>query len=280
MENGAIFSIDTPALLAGRRLSPELDVGLLFVMWRLGNSSAPRKNYLEQILKSARAAKALNPRLGIALATNVKLPREPALDIVHQLSPPTPAQRRRSTWFHRLRAIVESPFELTVALDASVTVCSGRLHAALQSEHRRDRFDFAVGFEATPLVRPGVARSPGDWDLPRRLEEVLPHNFAFAFRRGPGWARLLRAWMSRDGDDQQTLRKVLQAAAAARGSKPAANSVREQAVHLEQQLRQARPAYLAWTARRPSNALLRPLAGPSSTRGTPRSSATASRRCA
>ena len=124
MENGAIFSIDTPALLAGRRLSAELDVGLLFVMWRLGNSSAPRKNYLEQILKSARAAKALNPRLGTALATNVKLPREPALDIVQQLSPPTPAQRRRSTWFHRLRAIAESPFELTVALDASVTVCS------------------------------------------------------------------------------------------------------------------------------------------------------------
>ena len=222
--HGAIYSIETPERLAGRRLSPELDVGLLFMMWRFGNSSSPGKNYLEQILKSARAAKALNPRLGIALATNLKLPKEPALDILHELSPPTAAQRRRSTWFHRLRAIAKSPFELTVALDASVTVCSGHLHAALQSEHRRDRFDFAVGFEATPLVRPGVARSPGYWDLPRRPEDVLPHNFAFAFRRGPGWARLLRAWTSRDGDDQQTLRKVLQAAAAAREGKPATNS--------------------------------------------------------
>ena len=123
--HGAIYSIETPARLAGRRLSPELDVGLLFVMWRFGNASSPGKNYLEQMLKSARAAKALNPRLAIALATNLKLPKEAALDVLRPLSPPTAAQRRRSTWFHRLRAVAGSPFELTLALDASVTVCQG-----------------------------------------------------------------------------------------------------------------------------------------------------------
>jgi len=246
---GYIYAIETPALLAGRRLSGEVgrDVGLLFVMWMFGNNSAVRKkDYLGQVLKSARAAKVLNPRLGIALATNLQ-PKDAALDIVQQIRPPTAAQRRRSTWFHRLRAIAESPFELTVAVDATVTVCSARLHAALQSEHRLNRFDFAVGFEATPLVPPakppppigrrlagaeaagrpsrakaaghpagqavrklpGASQSRAYWPMPRQVEDMLPHNFAFAFRRGPGWSRLLASWSGRDGDDQQTLRRTL-----------------------------------------------------------------------
>ena len=111
------------------------DVGLLYIMWRHSTASSSRLDYLRQVLDSARAAKALNPALPIALTTNVRVPLNSSLDVVYTLSAPSKVGGAlRAKWIFRLLAIAGSPFELTLAVDASVTVCSSRLHAAMQSE--------------------------------------------------------------------------------------------------------------------------------------------------
>jgi hypothetical protein len=173
-------------------------------MWRHSTASSSRIDYLRQVLDSARAAKALNPALPVALATNVRVPPNSSLDVIYTLSAPSNSGGAlRAKWIFRLLAIAGSPFELTLAVDASVTVCSSRLHAAMQSELARNRFDFAVGFEA-------VSQS---YVKPHRIVDVLPHNFAFAFRRGRAWQRLHGLWtkemMRSNGDDQYTLRSTL-----------------------------------------------------------------------
>lgn len=82
----------------------------------------------------------------------------------------------------RTAALMLSPYELTLELDASVSVCSPLLPPLLLREHAASTLDLAVNFEASPLLPGG---SPTFGRLPAAVEDVLPHNFALLLRKGP-----------------------------------------------------------------------------------------------
>ena len=189
-------------------------VGLLWVVYQQSLSAKGRlaKNYLAQAIASARSARALNPDLRRAISTNVPGATNDlrsTFDVVLPMASMRGAQVR-STWLPRLLALAASPFDLTLEIDATATICSALLHHALLREHRRNRFDLAVNFEASPLVPPDGASmfsSP-----PSRLSDILPHNFALLVRKGSGWRALLDLWMRAMAtypDDQVALQAML-----------------------------------------------------------------------
>ncbi|KAL3927934.1 MAG: hypothetical protein SGPRY_002605, partial [Prymnesium sp.] len=132
--------------------------------------------------------------------------------------------RRASPWLPRLLALASSPFDLTLEIDASTTLCSPHLLPALQREHRYGRFDLAVNFEASALAPPNSASAYGK--PPSHVAELLPHNFALLVRKGRGWAALLRLWihaLQSKPDDQAALQAVLQYLARSRWHLPTSN---------------------------------------------------------
>lgn len=196
-------------------------VGLLWVVFdqRYSRVYKKAKDYLRQAAASAHSARALNPGLPRALATNVPSARmtlNGTFDLFippEALRCPQPCRARHPLWVPRLLALAASPFELTLEVDSSVTFCSAQLHAALLREHRRDRFDLAVNFEATALAPPKAGFKSRFGEAPRRVVDILPHNFALLVRHGPGWRALLELWlhvMERYVDDQMALRVALQ----------------------------------------------------------------------
>ena len=112
------------------------------------------RRYLAEAVESAGITRALNPRLPLALASNVQIRPEEARAFHHVVT-----MRRLSSsatlWLPRLRALAESPFELTLALDSHAHACSSGLHEMLEAEHRRNSFDFAVNHEAAECLMPG-----------------------------------------------------------------------------------------------------------------------------
>lgn len=199
-----------------KRAAPRQPVGLLWVVYRLSaRRAAKTQAYLQQALTSARTARALDPHLPCALATNLEgvektVSPEP-FHSVHKTEMVRSLQVR-SEWLPRLLAIANSPFELTLALDATVTICSPLLLPALTREYELSRFDLAVNFEASPLVA-GLHDSTLPTVLPSRLSDVRPHNFALLVRRGQGWGALLQLWIRQlrlTPDDQFALMIVLQ----------------------------------------------------------------------
>ena len=208
--NGGIYFFD-----AGRRLAeaqrPDESVGLLFVVYRHVHSFKPVDRFVNQVLASCRRAQQLNPMLSIALATNLALSSENYSAFDHIVSLNGSVSHTGSIWETRLVALYSSPFALTLELDATSFVCSARLYPMLLHTLRHDPVDFAVNFEASPLLRD---KSSALGSPPRRVEDMLPHNCAMLVRRGNGSSALLRRWRANMGepglgDDQLALRATL-----------------------------------------------------------------------
>ena len=190
-------------------------VGLLYVVFLASGRprSKPAAAYLTEAVDSALRAKQLNPELPVALATNLDV-RAGTFNHVVSLNH-TGAGRIAAGWAPRLEALMRSPFELTLALDASARVCSADLHAALSDAHARDEVDFSMNFAHSPFL-PNMPRSRFP-HLPARMEDVLPHNFAMLLRRGKGLVALHRRWaraLAQHSDDQVALRATLRELAA------------------------------------------------------------------
>lgn len=194
--------------------SASAPVGLLWVVFEHASSRGPRRSaeYVRQAVRSAGTARALNPGLPRAIATNVGNSDEAlhlTFDIVARLALRSSGA---SPWLPRLIALGASPFDLTLELDSSVTICSSALESRLRHEYHLNRFDVAVNFEASPLKSPDPSSMLGP--PPRHLSDMLPHNFALLVRKGRGWAEVLRLWLhmiKRRPDDQVALRAVLRA---------------------------------------------------------------------
>lgn len=184
-------------------------VGLLYVVFSTSGKRARSRGvgrYVDEAMDSARRAKQLNPTLPAALATNANV-RDRQFD--HIVSLNGSKSLSSGGWAPRLVALGRSPFELTLALDSSVMVCSSTLHAELLAEHRRDALDFAVNFGESPLSpsTSSVFGSP-----PSHVEDVLPHNFAMLIRKGAGFHALRQRWaraLPVHFDDQKALRAAL-----------------------------------------------------------------------
>lgn len=200
-----IHMLDARAAAGARRLEEQpaqARFGLLFTVIRVGGSSESdsRKrrtasSLLEQAVAASRTAKRASGATGlpVALATYGLEVNVSALNFDRTFAIGTRWQGRsigRNVWRDRLAAIANSPFDLTLSLDSSVTVCAGsRLYHALRWEHSQDRLDFAVNFESSPLVDARSAAASATLfggRFPGALEEVLPHNFAMLARKGSG----------------------------------------------------------------------------------------------
>lgn len=198
-----------------------LAVGILHVVFA-GKSEAIAKRYMREAANSCRTAAASNPQLPTALATNMLTQANitKVWTFVYSVEPDA-----ENPWIVRFRALAASPFELTLALDSSFTICSSMLHAALMHEHKLNRLDFAFNFggskllNATSSFKEGHALSNA-LRKPSVLEDMLPHLCAMLGRRGSGLRLLinrvtaaLRMRGSRGQllrmDDQEALQVVL-----------------------------------------------------------------------
>ena len=200
-------------------------VGLLYIIYSHQATSDSRSlSYLQQALRSVRTVSKHNPDLPTALATNLlqsgagaaeAVLRGPAGNGSFTLACDMHGQQPgENHWSPRLRALRSAPFELTLEVDASVTVCSPQLHGALLAEWTRDRLDFAVNFEMVPLAPPSPGSTVGP--PPCTVADVSVHCFSMLIRRGPGGRELLRRWLTQSDhhqaqDDQQSLHTLLRA---------------------------------------------------------------------
>ena len=195
-------------------------VGVLHIVYHRSTASPVLgMRYLSEAANSSRRVRRVVPQLAVALATNLHHVLSRHDDVraawTHVISMHVNASER-SMWLPRLRALADSPFRLTLALDSSVTVCSSLLHDVLRQELVRNRLDFAFNFEHSPLTpRSSVAGYRSAFGLqPRAVEEVMPHLFAMLARKGAGLTALLERWaeiMKRFPTmmDQIALRRVL-----------------------------------------------------------------------
>lgn len=182
-------------------------VGLLYIVFmsRRSPRAKPSSLYIDEVVASSRRARRLNPGLPLALATNLDVHHR--FDRIISLN----GTADQGGWTSRLAAMAASPFELTMALDASVMVCTSELHKQLLRVHDRGGVDFAVNFGESALTA-NVSRQSVFGPRPSRLEDVLPHNFAMLIRRGAGFDALRRRWSKALGtmfDDQVALRATL-----------------------------------------------------------------------
>ena len=186
-------------------------MGILFTVLQYGSGAEAVRKQRKYMLQTTNASRTARERSGlpVALATNVLLDGGAAawgFDRILGIGSSWLGVRTGdNVWRDRLAAIAMSPFELTLSLDSSVTVCAGRaLRLAMRYEHSVRRFDLAVNFEASPFVLTNTTAQHGDDDamrrtatkggslfgsvqhFPRALEEVLPHNFAMVTHKGPG----------------------------------------------------------------------------------------------
>jgi hypothetical protein len=186
-------------------------MGILFTVLQYGSGAEAVRKQRKYMLQTTNASRTARERSGlpVALATNVPLDGGAAawgFDRILGIGSSWLGVRTGdNVWRDRLAAIAMSPFELTLSLDSSVTVCAGRaLRLAMRYEHSVRRFDLAVNFEASPFVLTNTTAQHGDDDamrrtatkggslfgsvqhFPRALEEVLPHNFAMVTHKGPG----------------------------------------------------------------------------------------------
>ena len=203
-----LFYLDGSRRLA-EAASPDSRVGLLYVVF-MARGRAPRAKapglYVEEAVASSRRARQLNPQLPSALATN--------LDVHNRFDRIISLNRTADGggWTSRLAAMAASPFELTMALDATVMVCTSELHEQLLRVHQRGKLDFAVNFGESALTG-NVSKQSAFGPRPSRVEDVLPHNFAMLIRRGAGFDALRRRWsraLRTLYDDQVALRATLQ----------------------------------------------------------------------
>lgn len=188
--------------------SPDSRVGLLYIVF-MSTYRRPRAKatslYVDEAVASSRRARRLNPHLPSALATNLDV--HDRFDRIISLN----GTADRGGWTSRLAAMAASPFALTMALDASVMVCTSELHAQLLRVHHRGGLDFAVNFGESALTAK-VSRQSAFGPQPSRVEDVLPHNFAMLIRRGDGFDALRRRWsmaLRTLFDDQMALRATL-----------------------------------------------------------------------
>ena len=189
-----------------------LGVGVLYVVYRQTIDVRARADtaqrakatalnkYLLEAASSARTLCRLNPDLRVALSTtrrNLTRQVRTSFSVILQLADAKPTE---PLWAPRLRALANSPFYLTLALDSHATACSPQLHAALLREAaRRGAYDLAVNFEAAaclPTAPAGVRSGVGRIYAPSHHSELLPHNWALLLRQGPGLRALLGLWYS------------------------------------------------------------------------------------
>jgi hypothetical protein len=171
-------------------------VGVYYVSY--GRESA---RFVHDAYNSARRIRRLNPHIRTAIATNY---RGPLLkEFNHTVHIPFRHFDASRQWLTRLFYLALSPFELTLEIDSTVTVCSTTLVEELEAERQAKGFDFASQVE-----RVSVSQT---------LKHVVhPHNFALMYFWNPNTIRLLSEWFEiyKDTyntlDDQKTLSLAIQ----------------------------------------------------------------------
>jgi hypothetical protein len=157
-------------------------VGLLYTVYSHTRVPGQRVvRFLEEAQESSTTARRQNPLLPTALATNLVGGRSnfaAAFTLIQ-----TVHVGGGGKWLPRLRALAHSPFELTLAVDDTVMVCSSLLHQMLLREHASARFDFAVNFETSSF---GTRGSANYGPRPSAPAQILPHNFAQLARKVRG----------------------------------------------------------------------------------------------
>mmetsp|Transcript_4965 Transcript_4965/g.16418 ORF Transcript_4965/g.16418 Transcript_4965/m.16418 type:complete len:453 (+) Transcript_4965:22-1380(+) len=191
-------------------------VGVLFIVFGAGAPPHKLAAYTTQVIASARRARLTNPQLPVGLVYDSLTRRQltPAALLGSVFTDLRTVQFSQtsslgSPWLKRLQALALSPYDLTLELDASATVCSPLLHPLLLKEHAADAADLAVNFEASALLPSGSQKFGPP---PGAVEDLLPHNFALLMRKGPrldALLQMLRHDVLRVGDDQWALRATL-----------------------------------------------------------------------
>ena len=177
-------------------------VGVLYIVYAQHGTKNPKASGLSKYLKEAAHSSLtllrLNPLLPVALSTTESEALEQwvrnAFTLVVKLSA---AKKHEPLWVPRLRALAESPFSLTLAMDSHATACSPELHTALLQEHHRAAYDLAVNFEAQACLRNAPKRSRngiGRVYASTHASEMLPHNWAMVINKGAGLTSLFRVW--------------------------------------------------------------------------------------
>jgi hypothetical protein len=170
-------------------------VGVYYVSY--GSQS---ERFVHDAYNSARNIRRLNPSIQTAIATNY---RGPLLRVFnHTVHIPDYHFDESRQWLTRLYYLAMSPFELTVEIDSTVTVCSTTLVEDLEAELASKRFDFAsqVEYISRPANAPHI---------------VHPHNFVLMYFWNANAASLFSAWFDiyKDTydtlDDQKTLSLAL-----------------------------------------------------------------------
>jgi hypothetical protein len=171
-------------------------VGVYYVSY--GRESA---RFVHDAYNSARRIRRLNSRIRTAIATNY---RGPLLkEFNHTVHIPFRHFDASRQWLTRLFYLALSPFELTLEIDSTVTVCSTTLVEELEAEWQAKSFDFASQVE-----RVSVSQT---------LKHIVhPHNFALMYFWNSNTIRLLSEWFEiyKDTyntlDDQKTLSLAIQ----------------------------------------------------------------------
>lgn len=187
---------DTTASEDERRGGP---FGLLFtvVMSSFGRQKKSRtsKNLLQQVARASQVAKQACPELPMALVTNfaVNSSNRPIhVDKMVRLGNHWMGSALgifSNFWRLRLAALDASPFELTLSVDSTVTVCAGELlRSALYREHLANRFDFAVNLEASRLLSPAdlIHRATSTSSLHNMAGNQSDHPYHIHQQRGVG----------------------------------------------------------------------------------------------
>jgi hypothetical protein len=143
----------------------------------------------------------LNPGIRSAIATNYEGPLLQHFN--HTIHIPEHHFAHGRQWLTRLLYLTKSPFELTLELDSTVTMCSTTLLHDLHAELASARFDFAAQIEVARSGNHGPGADTG------RVFSF--HNFVLLYRWNSRTRKLLREWFDiykhvhNTTDDQRTL---------------------------------------------------------------------------
>ena len=120
------------------------------------------QRYMRQAIESATSANMTNPMLPREIVSDrtVSYPQF-TLQSIRRYQP----HRRYNVWAKRMMAMVQSPFELTLSMDASVTICSVDLFHQLRLSLMYVRYYRILAY-SFPMYPHGFPRYSGPGFLP------------------------------------------------------------------------------------------------------------------
>lgn len=189
--------LDTAMSVMSARRPNKRGAGILYVTYEHDGMK-----FFKDAVRSAKQAKALNPSLSIAIATNHRTEDLKVFDHVIPIHPDHFDGSRQ--WLTRVYYMTQTPFELTLEVDCTMHFCSSAIAEDLDDELRRNSFDFAVQVD--------TVLSPPD---KRSRVPVRPHNFALMYRWNERTSTLFHEWYdvyrlkTNEFDDQHALAVAL-----------------------------------------------------------------------